>query len=140
VCWLPRIGAIQRRCGGGGQRGAPAARSARTNGVDARKARRNLGAPRAARWSWAGQLLAVAGTGRAPRGGKRKLLSEVRGRLESLDWRLSVLEQRVGTSPDLAQLDQQITQIRRDKQSAIDAQDFENAAVLRDRGSQLLSD
>ena len=53
---------------------------------------------------------------------------------------MSVLEQRVGTCPDLAQLDQEITQVRRDKESAIDAQDFENAAVLRDREQQLLSD
>ena len=77
-------------------------------------------------------------TGRVTGRGKRKLLSELRGRLDSLDWRLSVLEQRVGTSPDLAQLDQEITQIGREKESAIDAQDFENAAVLRDREQQLL--
>ena len=81
-----------------------------------------------------------ARTGRAAGRGKRKLLSELRGRLDSLDWRLSVLEQRVGTSPDLAQLDQEISQIRRDKESAIDGQDFENAAVLRDREQQLLDD
>jgi ATP-dependent Clp protease ATP-binding subunit ClpC len=80
------------------------------------------------------------GTGRSAGRGKRKLLSELRGRLDSLDWRLSVLEQRVGTAPDLAQLDQEITQVRRDKESAIDAQDFENAAVLRDREQQLLGD
>ena len=80
------------------------------------------------------------GTGRATGRGKRKLLSELRGRLDSLDWRLAVLEQRVGTSPDLAQLDQEITHVRHDKERAIDAQDFENAAVLRDRERQLLSD
>jgi ATP-dependent Clp protease ATP-binding subunit ClpC len=80
------------------------------------------------------------GTGRATGRGKRKLLSELRGRLDSLEWRLSVLEQRVGTAPDLGQLDQEISQVRRDKESAIDAQDFENAAVLRDREQQLLGD
>ena len=79
-------------------------------------------------------------TGRSAGRGKRKLLSELRGRLDSLEWRLSVLEQRVGTAPDLAELDQDITQVRRDKEAAIDGQDFENAAVLRDRESQLLSD
>jgi ATP-dependent Clp protease ATP-binding subunit ClpC len=79
-------------------------------------------------------------TGRGAGRGKRKLLSEFRGRLDSLDWRLSVLEQRVGSSPDLAQLDQEITQVRSDKESAIDAQDFENAAVLRDREQQLLNE
>ena len=81
-----------------------------------------------------------AGSGRGTGRGKRKLLSELRGRLDSLEWRLSVLEQRVGTAPDLAQLDQEITQVRRDKESAIDAQDFENAAVLRDREQHLLGD
>ena len=50
------------------------------------------------------------GTGRATGRGKRKLLSELRGRLDSLEWRLSVLEQRVGTAPDLGQLDQEIGQ------------------------------
>ena len=80
------------------------------------------------------------GTGRAAGRGKRKLLSELRSRLDSLDWRLSVLEQRVGTSPDLAQIDQELTQVRSDKESAIDAQDFEHAAVLRDREQQLLGD
>jgi ATP-dependent Clp protease ATP-binding subunit ClpC len=80
------------------------------------------------------------GTGRATGRGKRKLLSELRGRLDSLEWRLSVLEQRVGTTPDLGQLDQEITQVRRDKEAAIDAQDFENAAVLRDRELHLLDD
>jgi ATP-dependent Clp protease ATP-binding subunit ClpC len=80
------------------------------------------------------------GTGRATGRGKRKLLSELRGRFDSLEWRLSVLEQRVGTAPDLGQLDQEISQVRHDKESAIDAQDFENAAVLRDRERQLLDD
>jgi ATP-dependent Clp protease ATP-binding subunit ClpC len=80
------------------------------------------------------------GTGRPTGRGKRKVLSELRGHLASLDWRLSVLEQRVGTAPDLAELDQEITRVRSDKESAIDAQDFENAAVLRDREQQLLRD
>jgi len=80
------------------------------------------------------------GTGRAAGRTKRKLLAELRGRLDALDWRLSVLEQRVGTSPDLAQLDQEITQVRSEKASAIDAQDFEHAAVLRDREQQLFGD
>ena len=35
---------------------------------------------------------------------------------------------------------EEITQVGREKESAIDAQDFENAAVLRDREQQLLGD
>jgi hypothetical protein len=42
---LSRTGASQRRCRGRGRRGAPAARSARTNDVEAGKARRILGWP-----------------------------------------------------------------------------------------------
>ena len=73
-------------------------------------------------------------------GGKRKMQAELRGRLDSLEWRLSVLEQRVGTGLDVRDVDREIAQVRRDKHTAIDAQDFENAAVLRDRERQLLSD
>jgi ATP-dependent Clp protease ATP-binding subunit ClpC len=76
--------------------------------------------------------------GRVAGRGKRKVLLEVRDRLNSLEWRLSVLEQRVGTAPDLGQLEQEITQVRSAKESAIEAQDFENAAVLRDREQRLL--
>jgi len=71
-------------------------------------------------------------------GGKRMLPPEARGRLDSLEWRLSILEQRVGTGP--GQLDQQIAQVRRDKERAAAAQDFETAAVLRDREQRLLND
>ena len=74
------------------------------------------------------------------RGPKRRLVSELHGRLDSLEWRLSVLEQRVGTGPGLRDLEREIAQVRRDKESAIDVQDFEGAAVLRDRESQLLDD
>jgi ATP-dependent Clp protease ATP-binding subunit ClpA len=75
---------------------------------------------------------------RATRRGKRKLPPAVRDRFDSLEWRLSVLEQRVGTAPDLGQLDHDITQVQRDKESAIEARDFENAAVLREREQYLL--
>jgi hypothetical protein len=54
---------------------------------------------------------------------------------------LSVLEQRVGTRPDIRDnLDREIAQVRRDKERAIDAQDFENSAALREREKQLLLD
>jgi ATP-dependent Clp protease ATP-binding subunit ClpA len=73
-------------------------------------------------------------------GGKRKLLSQLLDRFESIESRLSALEQRVGTGPDVRDLDQEIRQARRDKESAIDAQDFETAAMLRDKERQLLDD
>jgi ATP-dependent Clp protease ATP-binding subunit ClpC len=40
----------------------------------------------------------------------------------------------------MGQLDREIAQVRQDKECALDAEDFENAAVLRDRERQLLAD
>jgi ATP-dependent Clp protease ATP-binding subunit ClpA len=84
-----------------------------------------------------GTVRAVRRAGKAGRG-KRKLLSRLLDRLDLIESRLSALENRVGTGPVMRDLDEQIAQIRRDKESAIDAQDFENAAELRDREQQLL--
>ena len=86
------------------------------------------------------QIREEPGTGRSGGRGKRRRWSELRDQLDSVSWRLSVLEQRVGTAPDLAQLDRDIAQIRRDRESAIDAQDFEHAAVLRGREQRLADD
>src|SRR5437763_1500580 len=46
---------------------------------------------------------------------------------------------RMTAPPDLRDFDERIAQVRRDKESAIDAQDFERAAQLRDREKQLLA-
>src|ERR671927_10638 len=46
---------------------------------------------------------------------------------------------RMTAPPDLREFDERIAQVRRDKESAIDAQDFERAAQLRDREKQLLN-
>jgi ATP-dependent Clp protease ATP-binding subunit ClpA len=73
--------------------------------------------------------------------GTRKTLALILARLDAINLRLSALEQRVGgTGPDLHDLDEKIAQVRRDKESAIDAQDFEHAAVLRDREKELLTE
>jgi ATP-dependent Clp protease ATP-binding subunit ClpA len=84
------------------------------------------------------QVQKGAETARVSRRGKRKLLSEVRDRLENLDWRLSVLEQRVGTAPDLEQFDREISQVRGEKENAIEAHDFEHSAALHDREQYLV--
>ncbi len=67
-------------------------------------------------------------------------LAEILGRVDSIGSRLSALEQRVGTGPDLRDLDQQIARVRRERESAAGAQDYENAAALRDRERQLLAE
>jgi ATP-dependent Clp protease ATP-binding subunit ClpC len=45
---------------------------------------------------------------------------------------------RMTAPPDLREFDERIAQVRRDKESAIDSQDFERAAQLRDTEKQLL--
>jgi ATP-dependent Clp protease ATP-binding subunit ClpA len=83
--------------------------------------------------------------GSAPRSvpadaGDRGLLSEAIARFESIDSRLSAVEQRVGTGPDVGDLDQQIAHSRREKESAARAEDYETAAALRDRERMLLAE
>jgi ATP-dependent Clp protease ATP-binding subunit ClpC len=46
---------------------------------------------------------------------------------------------RMTAPPDLREFDEKIAAVRRDKESAIDAQDFERAAHLRDSEKQLLA-
>ena len=73
-------------------------------------------------------------------GGDSGLLIEILSRIEDLDSRLSAVEQRMGTRPDTRDLDQQIAQARRDKDSAVSAEDYETAAARRDAERQLLAD
>jgi ATP-dependent Clp protease ATP-binding subunit ClpC len=46
---------------------------------------------------------------------------------------------RMTAPPDLREFDERIAQVRKDKESAIDSQDFERAAQLRDQEKQLLA-
>ena len=71
--------------------------------------------------------------------GELRLLPAVNARLEAVERRLTAIEQRVGTGPDLSELDEQIAQVRREKESAVDAQDYEQAAALRNREKELLA-
>jgi hypothetical protein len=64
---------------------------------------------------------------------------DVQARLDVVEGRLAALEQRVGTGPDTSDLDEQIAQVRREKESAIDAQDYAQAASVRDREKVLLA-
>jgi ATP-dependent Clp protease ATP-binding subunit ClpC len=47
---------------------------------------------------------------------------------------------RMTAPPDLREFDDRIATVRRDKESAIDAQDFEKAAALRDQEKKLLAE
>jgi ATP-dependent Clp protease ATP-binding subunit ClpA len=67
-----------------------------------------------------------------------RMLPGVQARLEAVEQRLTAIEQQVGTGPDLSDLDEQIAQVRREKESAVEAQDFEQAASLRNRERELL--
>jgi ATP-dependent Clp protease ATP-binding subunit ClpC len=60
--------------------------------------------------------------------------------LELLGRRLAAVEQWVGMRPGVDDVEQQITRVRREKEAAIDAQDFEAAVVLRDRERELLDE
>jgi ATP-dependent Clp protease ATP-binding subunit ClpC len=59
--------------------------------------------------------------------------------VDSLDRRLAAIERWVGLRPDLDDLDQEIARVRREKEAAIDSQDFEASAALRDQEKQLLA-
>jgi ATP-dependent Clp protease ATP-binding subunit ClpC len=85
---------------------------------------------------------AMAGMRPAGRAGgvDRELLSHLLIRVTAMESRLSAVEQRAGTGPDVRELDQQIDQARRDRETAISDQDYENAAVLRDRERQLAAE
>ncbi len=64
---------------------------------------------------------------------------EVQARLDVIEIRLAVLEHRVGTGPDTSDLDEQIAQVRREKESVTDARDYERAVALRNREKELLA-
>jgi ATP-dependent Clp protease ATP-binding subunit ClpC len=77
-----------------------------------------------------------------PRRGKRaqaRLMADAAARIDALDRRLAAIERWAGMRPDLDDVDQEIAQVRREKEAAVDTQDFENAAALRDKEKELLA-
>jgi ATP-dependent Clp protease ATP-binding subunit ClpC len=77
--------------------------------------------------------------GSAAGGRERRPPPAIADRLDAIGSRLSAVEQRTGTGPDTLELDQQIEQVLRDRHAAVDAQDYEQAASLRDREKDLLA-
>jgi len=74
--------------------------------------------------------------------GKReraRLMEDALGRIAALDRRLAAIERWVGMRPDLDDVDQEIARARREKEAAIDSQDFETAAALLSKEKELLA-
>jgi ATP-dependent Clp protease ATP-binding subunit ClpA len=76
----------------------------------------------------------------AAAGGARLLERGLVARVSAIESRLSAVEQRVGTGPDTGDLDQQIEQARGEKEAALAAEEYEQAAPLRDREKELLAE
>jgi ATP-dependent Clp protease ATP-binding subunit ClpC len=78
----------------------------------------------------------------ASRMGKRarsRAINDILARLGVVEHRLAGLERWVGMTPSLDDLDREIAHVRRQKESAIDSQDFESAATLRDKEKELIA-
>jgi ATP-dependent Clp protease ATP-binding subunit ClpA len=66
-------------------------------------------------------------------------LPEVQARLDAVEDWLADVEQRVGTGPDTSDLDEQIDRVRLERLAAASAQEYEQAAALRNREKELLA-
>jgi ATP-dependent Clp protease ATP-binding subunit ClpC len=82
----------------------------------------------------------------APRSpGQGATLEEISRQLQALGARLAAIEAKLGIEESpaqqrLRQIDAEMAKVRRQKESAIDEQDFERAARLRDAETKLLAD
>jgi ATP-dependent Clp protease ATP-binding subunit ClpA len=92
---------------------------------------------------WHSEEPETARTALRPRpvgGSERRLLAALQAQVSAIESRLPVLEQRVGTGPDTGDLDRQIEQAHDEREAAADAQEYEQAALLRDQAKQLLAE
>jgi Clp amino terminal domain, pathogenicity island component len=71
------------------------------------------------------------------RGKMRGVRAEVHERVGFIASQLSAIEQRVGAGPEVGDLERQIEEARRGKESAAQAEDYENAAASRDQERHL---
>jgi hypothetical protein len=69
----------------------------------------------------------------------RARLDAIEGRLDAIEGQLGAVEQRVGIRPDTTDLDEQIDRVRGERRAAAEAQEYEQAASLRDREKELLA-
>jgi ATP-dependent Clp protease ATP-binding subunit ClpA len=75
-----------------------------------------------------------------PASARPRILTESNRWIESLTTRLTALEWFAGMTPDTADLDEELARLRREKESAIDAKDFQRAEALSDAETDLLVD
>jgi ATP-dependent Clp protease ATP-binding subunit ClpC len=85
-----------------------------------------------------GQDVESAGSHQGERAGA--VLPEAVAWFDALDRRLTALERWVSMQPDLEDLDQEIAQVRREKEAAVDRQDSGAATALRGKEKQLLAE
>jgi hypothetical protein len=71
---------------------------------------------------------------------ERTVLTGFRSQLAAIEARLAAVEKRVGVPLDEGDLDAEISRIRGDRQAAVEAQNYESAAELRDREHELLAE
>ena len=77
--------------------------------------------------------------GERPPSGKRVRARSGADILDLLDALVQRIERWVGMRPDLRDLDEGIARVRREKEAAIEAQDFQTAAALRDKERELVA-
>ena len=80
---------------------------------------------------------AIGASQRLGKGERKRLIDDALARIGYVDQRLAAVERWVGLTPDLDDLDQEMAHVRREKEFAIDSQDFEAAAALRDKEKEL---
>jgi ATP-dependent Clp protease ATP-binding subunit ClpC len=85
-----------------------------------------------------GKVAKAAGSRPGERAGAR-LPDDVYARTDALDRRLASIERWIGMRPDLEDLDQEITKVRRETAAALGRRDSEAAAALREQENRLLA-
>jgi ATP-dependent Clp protease ATP-binding subunit ClpA len=81
----------------------------------------------------------IAGSGPGERA-RAGLPEDFYPRIGALDRRLAAVERWTGMRPDLEDLDQEIAQVRQEREAALDRQDSDASAALGEREKQLLAD
>jgi hypothetical protein len=70
----------------------------------------------------------------------RPRVEDILARIDLMDGRLAAIERWVGMGADVTGPDAALARLRHDKEAAIDSQDFETAAALRDKEKRLLAE